>query len=82
MQLGHTRPKPCQKRVRQIVFYFFILGAISNTTVTRKYKPYSNHVMVLFQGKLFSGWFSANIINATAIINMIKPMILDVLFFM
>ena len=38
--------------------------------------------MVLFQGKLFSGWFSANIINATAIINIIKPMILDVLFFM
>lgn len=38
--------------------------------------------MVLFQGKLFSGWFNAYIINATAIINMIKPMILDVLFFM
>ena len=33
-------------------------------------------------GKLFSGWFNANIINITAIINISKPIILDVLFFM
>ena len=32
-----------------------ILGAISSTTVTRKYTPYSNQVIVLLQGKLFSG---------------------------
>ena len=64
------------------IFYFFILGAINSTTVTRTYKPYSNQVMVLFQGKLISGWFNANIINITAIINISKPIILDVLFFM
>ena len=59
-----------------------ILGAISSTTVTRKYTPYSNHVIVLFQGKLFSGWFNANIINTKATINIVKPIILDILFFM
>ena len=59
-----------------------ILGAISSTTVTRKYTPYSNQVIVLFQGKLFSGWFNANIINTIAIINIVKPIILDILFFM
>ena len=64
------------------IVYFFVLGAISNMTVTRIYKPYSNQVMVLFQGKLISGWFNANIINITAIINISKPIILDVLFFM
>ena len=37
------------------VYHFFILGAISSTTVTRKYTPYSNQVIVLLQGKLFSG---------------------------
>ena len=36
-------------------------------TVTRIYKPYSNQVIVLFQGKLISGWFNANTINAIAI---------------
>ena len=64
------------------IFYFFILGAINSTTITRTYKPYSNQVMVLFQGKLISGWFNANTINATAIISITKPTILDVLFFM
>ena len=64
------------------IVYFFVLGAISNMTVTRIYKPYSNQVMVLFQGKLISGWFNANTINATAIISITKPTILDVLFFM
>ena len=59
-----------------------ILGAISSTTVTRKYTPYSNHVIVLFQGKLFSGWFNANIINTKATISIITPIILDILFFM
>ena len=44
--------------------HFFIFGAISSTTVTRKYTPYSNQVIVLFQGKLFSGWFNANIIQS------------------
>ena len=62
--------------------HFFIFGAISSTTVTRKYTPYSNQVIVLFQGKLFSGWFNANIINTIAIINIITPIILDILFFM
>ena len=38
--------------------------------------------MVLFQGKLISGWFNANIINTIAIISIIKPIILDILFFM
>jgi hypothetical protein len=51
-------------------------------TVTRIYKPYSNQVMVLFQGKLISGWFNANTINAIAIISIIKPRILDIRFFM
>ena len=64
------------------IVYFFVLGAISNMTVTRIYKPYSNQVMVLFQGKLISGWFSANTINAIAIISIIKPRILDIRFFM
>ena len=64
------------------IVYFFALGAISSMTVTRIYKPYSNQVMVLFQGKLISGWFPANIINATAIISITKPTILDALFFM
>ena len=64
------------------IFYFFILGAISSMTVTRIYKPYSNQVMVLFQGKLISGWFNANTINAIAIISIIKPRILDIRFFM
>ncbi|MFR7502115.1 MAG: hypothetical protein ACLUVA_04820 [Faecalibacterium sp.] len=84
--LGRACPKPCWERVRQtgilVIVYFFILGAISSTTVTRTYKPYSNQVMVLFQGKLISGWFTANIINATAIISITKPTILDALFFM
>ena len=81
--LGRTCPRPCWERVRQTgIVYFFILGAISSTTVTRTYKPYSNQVMVLFQGKLISGWFTANIINATAIISITKPTILDALFFM
>ena len=64
------------------IVYFFVLGAISNMTVTRIYKPYSNQVMVLFQGKLISGWFNANTINAIAIISIIKPRILDIRFFM
>ena len=64
------------------IFYFFVLGAISSMTVTRIYKPYSNQVMVLFQGKLISGWFNANTINAIAIISIIKPRILDIRFFM
>ena len=38
--------------------------------------------MVLFQGKLISGWFNANIINATAIISIIRPTIFEVFFFM
>ena len=38
--------------------------------------------MVLFQGKLISGWFNANTINAIAIISIIKPRILDIRFFM
>ena len=59
-----------------------ILGAISSTTVTRKYTPYSNQVIVLLQGKLFSGWFNANIINTIATISIITPIILDILFFM
>ena len=63
-------------------FHFFVLGAISNMTVTRIYKPYSNQVMVLFQGKLISGWFNANTINAIAIISIIKPRILAIRFFM
>ena len=81
--LGRACPKPCWERVRQTgIVYFFILGAISSTTVTRTYKPYSNQVMVLFQGKLISGWFNANTINAIAIISIIKPRILDIRFFM
>ena len=64
------------------ISHFFILGAISSTTVTRKYIPYSNQVIVLFQGKLFSGWFNANTINTIATINIITPIILDILFFM
>ena len=64
------------------IVYFFVLGAISSMTVTRIYKPYSNQVMVLFQGKLISGWFNANTINAIAIISIIKPRILDIRFFM
>ena len=64
------------------IVYFFVLGAISNMTVTRIYKPYSNQVIVLFQGKLISGWFNANTINAIAIISIIKPRILDIRFFM
>ena len=64
------------------IVYFFVLGAISNMTVTRIYKPYSNQVMVLFQGKLISGWFNANTINAIAIISIIKPRIIDIRFFM
>ena len=63
-------------------FHFFVLGAISNMTVPRIYKPYSNQVMVLFQGKLISGWFNANTINAIAIISIIKPRILAIRFFM
>ena len=62
------------------VSHFFILGAISSTIVTRKYTPYSNQVIVLLQGKLFSGWFNANIINTIATISMITPIILDILF--
>ena len=62
-------------------FHFFVLGAISNMTVIRIYKPYSNQVMVLFQGKLISGWFNANTINAIAITSIIKPRILDIRFF-
>ena len=38
--------------------------------------------MVLFQGKLISGWFNANTINAIAIISIIKPRILAIRFFM
>ena len=64
------------------IVYFFALGAISSMTVTRIYKPYSNQVIVLFQGKLISGWFNANTINAIAIISIIKPRILDIRFFM
>ena len=64
------------------IVYFFVLGAISSMTVTRIYKPYSNQVMVLFQGKFISGWFNANTINAIAIISIIKPRILDIRFFM
>jgi hypothetical protein len=81
--VGACLPQTLLERVRQTgISHFFILGAISNTTVTRKYTPYSNHVIVLFHGKLFSGWFNANIINTIAIISIIKPMILDILFFM
>ena len=51
-------------------------------------KPISNNrkiintIAVLFQGKLFSGWFNANIINTKATISIITPIILDILLFM
>ena len=81
--VGACLPQTLLERVRQTgISHFFILGAISSTTVTRKYIPYSNQVIVLFQGKLFSGWFNANTINTIATINIITPIILDILFFM
>ena len=64
------------------ISHFFILGAISSTTVTRKYIPYSNQVIVLFQVKLFSVWLDENITNTIATIYIITQIILDIFFFM
>ena len=72
--------KECTRFLQIGISHFFILGAISSTTVTRKYIPYSNQVIVLFHGKLFSGWFNANTINTIATINIITPIILDIFF--
>lgn len=69
-------------KLKNLNSYFFIFGAISSTTVKRKYTPYSNQVIISFQGKLFFGWFNENITNTIATIYIITPMILDMLFFM
>ena len=61
--------------------YFFFAGAINNTAVTRAYKTYRTQVIVLFQGKLISGWFNANTTNAIAITTITKPIILEIFLF-
>lgn len=68
-------------KLKNLNSYFFIFGAISSTTVKRKYTPYSNQVIVLFQGKLLFGWFDENITNTIAAIYIITPIILDIFFF-
>ena len=61
--------------------YFFFVGAISNTAVTIAYKPYNTQVIVLFQGKLISGWFNANTTNTMAITTITRPIILEIFLF-
>ena len=43
-----------------VISHFFILGAISSTTVTRKYIPYSNQVIVLSGNYDLNGQRSAS----------------------
>ena len=52
------------------------MGANSNATVMVVYTPYPTHVTAFGHGKLISGWFSAKIINAMALMNIASPMIL------
>ena len=68
-------------KLKNLNSYFFIFGAISSTTVKRKYTPYSNQVIISFQGKLLFGWFDENITNTIAAIYIITPIILDIFFF-
>lgn len=84
----HITEKPFEKgsyplskgKLKNLKFSLLHLWSNKQHHCHKKIYTMRNQVIVLFQGKLFFGWFNENITNTIAAIYIITPIILDIFY--